>query len=201
MAALSLPPSKTPFLGRLLRLLAKSDVLASAEAGVYGLTPLSYLLVDGILVDGEARQMAFPLAATSRYHMEATLGLADWFKKDVAQPPFDHVHGATQFEESMALLDPETDKLFHEALAAHDWIGTVLRECRDLFNGLQSLTDCCGGDGTTARAIVKAFPHIKCNVLDLPRVIEKAPSDGVVNYVAGDMFHSVPPAQAVMLKV
>ncbi|KAF7019788.1 hypothetical protein CFC21_032927 [Triticum aestivum] len=157
MAALSLPPSKTPFLGRLLWLLAKSDVLASAEAGVYGLTPLSYLLVDGILVDGEARQMAFPLAATSRYHMEATLGLADWFKKDVAQPPFDHVHGATQFEESMALLDPETDKLFHEALAANDWIGTVLRECRDLFNGLQSLTDCCGGDGTTARAIVKAF--------------------------------------------
>ncbi|VAI25263.1 unnamed protein product [Triticum turgidum subsp. durum] len=50
-------------------------------------------------------------------------------------------------------------------------IGTVVRECRGLFNGLQSLTDCCGGDGTTARAIVKAFPHIKCNVLDLPKLV------------------------------
>ncbi|VAH71771.1 unnamed protein product [Triticum turgidum subsp. durum] len=50
-------------------------------------------------------------------------------------------------------------------------IGTILRECHGLFSGLQSLTDCCGGDGTTARSIVKAYPHIKCNVLDLPKLV------------------------------
>ena len=66
---------------------------------------------------------------------------------------------------------------------------------------LDSLTDCGGGDGTTARSIIKAYPHIKCTVLDLPKVIDKAPADGVINYVAGDLFHSIPPSQAVMLKV
>jgi len=206
ITALSLPPSKAQFLGRLLRLLAASGVLASTEAGIYSLVPLSYLLVDGILIDGDASQTSIVLAVTSRYHTEAAMGLADWFKKDIAQPvpsPFEEVHGAAPFEESMALLDPEHDKLLNEALAAHDHMGisTILRECHGLFNGLQSLTDCCGGDGTTARAIVKAFPHMKCNVLDLPRVVDKAPSDGTVNYVAGDMFHSIPPAQAVMLKL
>jgi hypothetical protein len=206
VTALSLPPSKTPYLSRILRLLATSGVLASTEEGIYSLFPLSYLLVDGILIDGEASQTAIVLAATSRHYLEAALGLADWFKKDLAPPlpsPFEEVHGATILEESMSLLDPESDKLFHEAVAAHDHmgIGTILRECHDLFKGLESLTDCCGGDGTTARAIVEAFPHIKCNVLDLPKVIERAPNDGIVNYVAGDLFHSIPPAQAVMLKL
>jgi hypothetical protein len=42
---------------------------------------------------------------------------------------------------------------------------------------------------------------MKCTVLDLPEVIKKAPADGVINYVAGDMFQSVPPSQAVLLKV
>uniref|UniRef100_A0ACD5TXY7 Uncharacterized protein n=1 Tax=Avena sativa TaxID=4498 RepID=A0ACD5TXY7_AVESA len=206
VAALSLPPSKTPYLSRIMRLLVTSGVMASHEEGVYSLLPLSYLLVDGISIDGEASQVAIVLAATSRHYLEAALGLSDWFKKDVAPPlpaPFEDVHGATILEESMALLDPESDKVIHEAVAAHDnmGIGTILRECHDLFKGLESLTDCCGGDGTTARAIVQAFPHIKCHVLDLPKVIERAPrGDGSVNYVAGDLFHSIPAAQAVMLK-
>lgn len=138
--------------------------------------------------------------------MEAAFGLADWFRKDFDGPvpsPFEDLHGATIFDDSMALLDPEMDKLVHEAKASHNHmgIGLVLRQCRDLFQGLESLTDLCGGDGTTARAIVKAYPHIKCTVLDLPKVIDKAPAEGVVKYVAGDIFHVVPPAQAVLIKV
>lgn len=208
MAALSLPQSKAAFLARLLRLLVTAGVLGSTKPGIYHLVPVSYLLVEGISIDGEASQRAIVLAATSRHYLEAALGLADWFKKDVPLPevpaPFEDVHGAKLFEESMADLDPESDKVFHEALAAHDHMGIslILREGRALFKGLQSLTDCCGGDGTTARAIVKAYPHLKVHVLDLPKVIERAPpSDGSVNYVAGDLFHSIPPAQAVMLKL
>ncbi|VAI81462.1 unnamed protein product [Triticum turgidum subsp. durum] len=113
------------------------------------------------------------------------------------------VHSASLFDESSAALDPELDALVTEGLEAHDnlGIGTIMRECHDLFKGLESLTDCCGGDGKTARAIAKAHPHVKCTVLDLPKVIEKTPSDCVVNYVAGDLFHTVPKAQAVMLKL
>ncbi|KAM0867847.1 hypothetical protein ACQ4PT_041705 [Festuca glaucescens] len=105
VTALSLPPSKTPYLGRLLRMLVTSGTLASTEAGIYCLNAVSYLLVDGIVVDGEASQKAIVLATSSRHYLEAALGLADWFKKDTPPPlpsPFEHVHGAALFEESMA---------------------------------------------------------------------------------------------------
>uniref|UniRef100_A0A0E0F503 O-methyltransferase domain-containing protein n=1 Tax=Oryza meridionalis TaxID=40149 RepID=A0A0E0F503_9ORYZ len=218
VAALSLPPAKLPFLRRLMRLLVNSGVFAAADdtatgsAGMYRLTPLSWLLVEGEgaapVVDGHPSQVLVVLAATSRHCVEAAMGLADWFGKDLppsssAPPsPFEEVHGAALFDESMANLDPESDSMFNEALAAHDHSGfpTVLRECREVFQGVESLTDCRGGDGRAAKAIVEAFPHIKCTVLDFPRVIGETRT-GVVNYVAGDMFCEIPPAQAVMLQL
>jgi hypothetical protein len=207
VTALSLPPAKLPYLRRIMRLLATSGVFAADSATdveVYRLTPLSHLLLDGVTVDGHPSQTSVVLAATARHCVEAALGLTDWFRKDVAGSPFQDLHGVNLFDGSMAEEEPEIDAVFNEGLAAHDNSGflAVLRECGGtLFEGLDSLTDCCGGDGTTARAIVEAFPQIKCTVLDLPRVIDNVPADGVVNYVAGDMFNLVPPAQAVLVKV
>jgi hypothetical protein len=102
----------------------------------------------------------------------------------------------------MAEAEPEIDAVFNEALEAHDNSGflPVLQECGGIL-GLDSLTDCGGGNGTTTRAIVEAFPQVKFTVLDLRRVIDNVPADGVVNYVVGDMFSLVPPAQAVLVKV
>ncbi|KAM0823424.1 hypothetical protein ACQ4PT_070879 [Festuca glaucescens] len=113
------------------------------------------------------------------------------------------MHGVPVFDDRTAVLDKDFDAVSNQGLAAHDNLGiaTILQECGDIFKGLESLTDCCGGDGTTARALVKAYPHLKCTVLDLPKVIDKAPVDGVINYVAGDLFHTVPSSQAVMLKL
>jgi hypothetical protein len=203
VTALSLPPAKLPYLRRIMRLLTTSGVFATTDVETYGLTPLSFLLLDGVDVDGHPSQTSVVLAATSRHCVEAAMGLTDWFTKDVPGSPFEDLHGVTLFDGSMAAEEPEIDAVFNEALAAHDNSGflTVLRECAALFQRLESLTDCCGGDGTTARAIVEAFPQIKCTVLDLPRVIDNVPADGVVNYVAGDMFKLVPPAQAVLVKV
>ncbi|XP_040384724.1 probable O-methyltransferase 2 [Oryza brachyantha] len=216
MAALSLPASKLPFVRRLMRVLVVAGVLAdttsSDGAGVercYRLTPLSRILVDGVAADDHHVQTSFVLTATSRQYLEAALALDEWLRKDVAlapaPSPFEDAHGAPLFDDATALaIDPEFDAAANDALAAHDnlGVGTLLRECRDVFAGLRSLTDCCGGDGTTARAIVRAFPHIKVTVLDLPKVIDKVPKvDGAIDYVAGDLFHGVPPAQAVLLKL
>jgi hypothetical protein len=195
-----------------MRVLVTSGVFAAgndsgSEAELFRLTPLSSILVDGVAADDHHIQTSFVLAVTSPHYTEAALGLADWFKKDVVGPPpspFEDAHGAALFHEDMAEVDEDFPALVNEALAAHDnlGIGTVMRECHDLFKGLDSLTDCCGGDGTTARAINKAYPHLKCTVLDLPTVIhKKVLSDGLINYVAGDLFHTVPKSQAVMLKV
>ncbi|KAF7104913.1 hypothetical protein CFC21_105772 [Triticum aestivum] len=210
-AALSIPASKQPFLGRLMRALVTSGVFAAggkddSGAELFRLNPLSRVLVDDVVADEHHSQTSFVLAGTSPHYMEAALGMADWFKKDVTGPVpsvFEDVHSASLFDETTAALDPELDALVTEGLEAHDnlGIGTIMRECHDLFKGLESLTDCCGGDGKTARAITKAHPHVKCTVLDLPKVIQKTPSDCVVNYVAGDLFHTVPKAQAVMLKL
>lgn len=203
VTALSLPAAKLQFLGRLMRLLASSGVFAMVE-DTYSLTPLSYLLVDGIAADGHINHAPFLLTVTSTHYIDLAMGLAAWLKKEDKTPPFDHVHGASLFEESMERLHPEFHKMAIKGLVVHDNFGVdiALREFREIFQGIKSLTDCCyHGDGTTAKAIVKAFPHIKVTVLDLPYEVRKIPADGVVNYVGGDMFKFIPPAQVVMLKV
>ncbi|WVZ53532.1 hypothetical protein U9M48_004459 [Paspalum notatum var. saurae] len=189
-----------------MRLLVTAGIFWSdnnAEVETYRLNPLSWLLVERVEAEDHTYQKYFVIGTVSRHYVEAALSLADWFKKDLPMPvpsPFEELHGVPLLHEDTPKLDPELDRIVNEGVAAHDnlAIGTIIRECNDVFKGLQSLTDCCGGDGTTARAIVKAFPGIKCTVLDLPRVIEKAPADddAVISYVAGDVFNFIPPAQA-----
>jgi len=208
IAALSLPQAKLPFLGRLMRLLASSGVFAmvgSSDEAVYSLTPLSYLLVDGIAADSNHMDHApFLLTVTSPHYIDLAMDLADWFKKEAKTPPFDHKHGASLFEESMQHKEPEFHKMSILGLLVHDNFATNIgvRDYQFIFQGVKSVTDCCyHGDGTTGKAIAKAFPQIKVTVLDLPQEIRKIPADGVVNYVGGDMFKSIPPAQMVTLKV
>ncbi|CAL5059662.1 unnamed protein product [Urochloa decumbens] len=98
--------------------------------------------------------------------------------------------------------DLEFGKLFNEAMSADSRFAAeiVVRECGEVFAGLTSLVDVGGGDGTTAKAIAKAFPHVRCSVLELPQVADTMPEDSTVEFVAGDMMEFVPPADAVLLK-
>ena len=89
-----------------MRLLAASGIFAvdnSGEESVYCLSPVSYLLVDGIPRDEQhiSSHSSFVLSATSTRCVEAALGLADWLKKDAVAPPFEELHGATLFHESL----------------------------------------------------------------------------------------------------
>ncbi|ONK73251.1 uncharacterized protein A4U43_C04F28980 [Asparagus officinalis] len=48
-----------------------------------------------------------------------------------------------------------------------------------------------------SRAVAQAFPEVKVTVLDFPHVIEVMDkSEGRIQYVAGDMFEYIPPADA-----
>jgi len=215
VTALSLPKTKLPFLGRIMRLLVTSGIFASdgangdgaAAEAVYRLNPLSWLLVEGVESEDHTYQKYFVLATVSQHYVDAGLSLADWFRKDLPEPlpsPFECLHGVPLAHESTKLLDEELDRIVEEGVAAHDnlAIATIIRECSDIFSGLHSLTYCCGRQGNiSATAIIKAFPDIKCTVLNLPRVIETAPADDAVSSVTGDLFHTIPPAQAVMLKL
>jgi hypothetical protein len=70
-----------------------------------------------------------------------------------------------------------------------------------IFQGLCSLVDVGGGTGTVARIISEAFPHIKCTVFDLPHVVADLPETTNLKYVGGDMFRSIPSADAILIKV
>ncbi|KZV52041.1 trans-resveratrol di-O-methyltransferase-like [Dorcoceras hygrometricum] len=51
-----------------------------------------------------------------------------------------------------------------------------------------------------AKAIADSFPEMKCTVLDLPHVVSGLKGSSNLNYVAGDMFESIPTADVVLLK-
>ncbi|XP_066345089.1 5-pentadecatrienyl resorcinol O-methyltransferase-like isoform X2 [Miscanthus floridulus] len=77
----------------------------------------------------------------------------------------------------------------------------VIMDKGRIFRGLSSLVDVGGGHGAAAQVIASAFPRIKCMVLDLPHVVSQATaSDGNIHFIEGDMFESIPPADAVLLK-
>ncbi|EMS65724.1 O-methyltransferase ZRP4 [Triticum urartu] len=72
-----------------------------------------------------------------------------------------------------------------------------------IFRGVSSLVDVGAGNGAGTRVVAKAFPRIKCTVLDLPLSVGQAAAatgDDNLRFVAGDMFESIPPADAVLLK-
>ncbi|RZC49335.1 hypothetical protein C5167_017755 [Papaver somniferum] len=98
---------------------------------------------------------------------------------------------------------PVQSKLFNEEMAAETRLltKTLFEDCKDTFQGLDSLVDVGGGNGTTIMAIYEAFPHIKCTLYDLPHVIANSRDHPSVEKVSGDMFKSVPTAQAILLKL
>ena len=61
--------------------------------------------------------------------------------------------------------------------------------------------DVGGGTGGMIAEIVKAHPHIKGTNFDLPHVVATAPIRKGVSHVGGNMFESIPKADAIFMKV
>jgi hypothetical protein len=103
----------------------------------------------------------------------------------------------------MAEKDPAFDALINDAMVSDSSfiMEIAIRECGEVFQGITSLMDVAGGLGAASQVISKAFPGMECTVMDLGHVVAKAPTGTAVKYVAGDMFESVPPADAVFIKV
>jgi hypothetical protein len=190
----TLHPSKTPCLRRLMRVLTLTGVFSAVqqphddEELVYDLTPASRLLT----------LMLGPLFVSS------FLDLRGWFQHETPEPsPFKMTHGRDIWE--LAAHDAAGfGRLFDAGMVADSGfiIDVVVRECGGVFQGIRgSLVDVAGGLGGAAQTIARAFPHLQCSVMDLPNVVAAAPVDTAVKYVAGDMFESVPSADAVFLKV
>ncbi|GMJ06935.1 N-acetylserotonin O-methyltransferase [Hibiscus trionum] len=112
--------------------------------------------------------------------------------------PFEVANGDDVW--SYAEANPGHSELINEAMACDASVTrATIKGCPEMFDGVEHLVDVGGVNGTALSLVVKAFPWIRCINFDLPHVVAAAPKfDGVEN-VGGDMFMSVPNADAAFL--
>ncbi|KAK1302820.1 Trans-resveratrol di-O-methyltransferase [Acorus calamus] len=197
---ISIPPNRIDHLRRLMRMLVFTGCFANVskegEEEKYVLTPVSRLLVK----DKDTGVLPLLFFELDPVMQSPWQSLGKWFHS--RQPtPFAQAHGVEIFE--MAGRSESLNRMINEAMACDSKLmaKALVEKHRDTFVGVKSLVDIGGGTGSLAAAIAKAFPWIKCAVLDLPHVVADAPKDGLVQFVIGNMFEHVPPADAILLKM
>ncbi|XP_057417527.1 isoflavone 4'-O-methyltransferase-like [Lotus japonicus] len=204
---LNLHPSKIGVLHRLLRLLTHNGLFArttvpgiegAEEETAYGLTPPSKLLVKSNstclapIVKGALHSSSLDMWGSSK----------KWLTEDKEDLTlFESATGESFWEFLNKETESDTLSMFQEAMAADsNMFKLALKEGMHVFEGLTSLVDVAGGRGGISKLIHEAFPDIKCTVFDQPQVVASLSGDENLNFVAGDMFMSIPPADAVLLK-
>ncbi|KAM3381532.1 trans-resveratrol di-O-methyltransferase-like [Capsicum galapagoense] len=181
---------------RLMRILIHAGFFIQEDEG-YLLTPTSRLL----LKDEPMSMIPLLQLQLDPIMMNPWHYLSKWFQNGDSSTPFVTAHGKPLYE--YAEKEPKFSRLFNEAMASDaQLVASVMTEhCKGVFEGLKSLMDVGGGNGTLAKAFADAFPQINFTVFDLPHVIEEC-DEGIKNltYVGGDMFKSIPSANAILLK-
>ncbi|XP_075478525.1 flavonoid 4'-O-methyltransferase 3-like isoform X2 [Primulina tabacum] len=114
--------------------------------------------------------------------------------------PFEAAHGGVDVWK-YAAANPDHSKLINDAMACHARlaVSAIVDRYPEAFEGISSLVDVGGGDGTALNALVKACPWIRGVNYDLPHVISVAPHREGVEHVGGDMFKMVPKGDAAFL--
>ncbi|TVU13589.1 hypothetical protein EJB05_40649 [Eragrostis curvula] len=201
-------PARIADLRRLMELLSTTGMFTvtdgegggaddSGAVSVYKLTTACRFLVGSLNLSPMVPFLVSPPVLSSFF------SLGDWLKSEpaAARSLFELAHGCSQWE--MANSDSTLNKIINDSMVADSklFLEVIILDKGRIFRGLSSLVDVGGGHGAATQVIVKAFPRIKCTVLDLPHVIgQTVTGDGNVQFVAGDMFESIPPANAVLLK-
>ncbi|KAF3443881.1 hypothetical protein FNV43_RR13571 [Rhamnella rubrinervis] len=192
-------PDSISYLTRIMRPLVHKKVFTahrSSDGGetLYGLTHTSRWLL------WDSKPNFVPLILLENN----PLMLAPWQYlshgvKDGGRP-FDKAHGCDLWR--FASENPEFNEMFNDGMGCMVDIFTeeVLAGYKDGFGCIGSLVNVGGGIGGDMYKIVKSHPHIKGVNFDLPHVIATAPTYPGVSHVGGDMFVTIPNADAIFLK-
>lgn len=189
-----------PSLYRLLRTLASIGVFAENDQQKFELTPVAELL----RID----------APNSMRDFAVMMG-EDWIWQAWGELPYSIKTGGVAHEKVQGMSsfefyekNKEAGKVFNAAMTnfTRAVISAVV-EAYD-FSGVGKLVDIAGGHGLLLAGIMKANPHLRGILFDLPFVIggagELLAREGVsdrVELTTGDFFESVPPGgDAYMMK-
>ncbi|XVF00149.1 hypothetical protein REPUB_Repub03eG0260300 [Reevesia pubescens] len=97
--------------------------------------------------------------------------------------------------------NPEMARKFNTTMTNISKI--VMKKVMDKYQGFQgitSLVDVGGGYGITLNMIISKYPSIRGINYDMPHVIQGASSFPGIEHIGGDMFSSIPKADAIMMK-
>ncbi|KAK6919652.1 O-methyltransferase domain [Dillenia turbinata] len=196
--ALNIHPTKGHCIPRLMRVLINSGFFAQEKIK----EETSYVLTNAskhLLQSNSTREFPFTLlvldpAITSPFH-----ALSTWFSND-DQTPFQTRHGKLLWD--YMANEPSLASTFYDAMEADSQqVSRIMVEnCKGMLEGVKLLVDVGGGTGAIARDIANAFPQIKCTVFDLPHLACDFQGTRNLDFVGGDMFEFIPPANAIVLK-
>lgn len=199
-------PAKLADLQRVMELLSVSGIFsttASEDGGavLYGLTTTCRFLVGWRNLSPMVPFLANPLVVSSFF------STPDWLRSEPAPAGagslFELAHGCSQWE--MGSKDAEFSSALNNSRAADNqlFLEVIIFDKGRIFRGMNSLVDVGAGKGEGTKIIAGAFPRIKCTVMDLPHIVGQD-ADGTghdnLQFIAGDMFQSIPSADAVVLK-
>lgn len=184
---------------RVLRALASVGVLTEDDRQRFALTPLGSTLRSDI--PGSLRSLAIEVLGGS--HCAAWEKLL--YSVKTGAIPFNHVYGVSRWQYNAE--HPHEAKAFDEAMASFNSViaGAVVASYD--FSTCRAVVDVGGGNGSLLAAILKAHPHLRGVLADLPHVRDGAQhrlrAEGVserCEFVAADFFKSVPKGDTYMLK-
>ncbi|KAI5432251.1 Isoflavone-7-O-methyltransferase 9 [Lathyrus oleraceus] len=175
VSTLQVPSTKFGNVQRLMHYLAHIgffEIISNQQEEAYALTVVTELLVQGTdlclspMVEGYLN----PTISGSYNHLKKWI-----YEEDLTL--FDVTLGSDFWK--FLNQNPENNRSFNAAMASDSkMINLVLKDYGVVFDGLESVVDVGGGNGT----------------------MENLSGDNNLTYVGGDMFTSVPKADAVVLK-
>jgi hypothetical protein len=189
---------------RLMRALGSLGLLQEDTSRTFALTPMGALLRR----DHPHTLRGMTLLEEGPEHYAAWRHLSDLIKEGQQNAPLREL-GQHMFE--YAAQHPSYGAVFNEAMSSYSSMdNAMVLEALDNYDfaAISQLCDVGGGHGSTLCSLLVKYPHLKGTVLDLPSVLAQkellwADKMGVgdrCTYVPGDMFRTVPTADAYMVK-